>query len=207
MSNPWLRLYVEILDDPKVQRLDPPLFKLWINLLCAAGRCSGLLPPLADLAFMLRRDESALSADVDALVAAALFDRSPEGLRPHNWEGRQYRSDSSTERVKRHRNKQRNVSGNVSGNGDATKAETAPEQNRERNVPTERFSQRRQPRKDAAAPPPQVWVLTDDRRWPQLVAPFLKAHPGRTHPTTVGAGGMGWHFDAPLVLALAEAAA
>jgi hypothetical protein len=114
MSNPWLRLYVELLDDPKVQRLPGPLFKLWINLLCIAARCRGALPPVADLAFMLRTDGASLEVDLSALTEVGLLDQSPEGLRPHNWERRQYRSDNSTDRVKRHRNKERNVSGNVS---------------------------------------------------------------------------------------------
>jgi len=47
-------------------------------------------------------------------------------MEPHNWNGRQYKSDVSTDRVKRYRERKRNVS----GNDDETANETPPEQNR-----------------------------------------------------------------------------
>ena len=47
---------------------------------------------------------------------------------PHNWEGRQYKSDGSTERVKRFRERQRNVSGNVSTSFSRTGPEAEAEQ-------------------------------------------------------------------------------
>ena len=105
---PWLRLYVSVLNCPKVQRLPAPLFKHWINLLCVARSQDGILPGIADIAFALRIDVAEAETVVARLVDACLIDRTESGFMPHNWRIRQYRSDSSTERVRRHR-LQRNV--------------------------------------------------------------------------------------------------
>ena len=51
---------------------------------------------------------------LDALKAAGLFEDDETGTHPHNWEGRQYKSDvedpTVAERMRRYRNKQRNGS-------------------------------------------------------------------------------------------------
>jgi len=124
VSNPWFRFYASVVNDPKVQRLEPRLFKTWVNLLCVAAEHDGALPHLSDLAFALRLPEDALAADYDALVAAGLIDEHDDHVTPHNWSGRQFQSDVSTDRVKRFRDKKRNVS--------ETASETPPdtEQNR-----------------------------------------------------------------------------
>lgn len=104
MANQWFRMYAGVLEDPKVQRLHPTLFKVWVNTLCVACRLEQpTLPPVGDLAFLLRMPEDETAAALDALVAANLLDRTEQGLEPHNWRARQYRSDVSTERVKRFR--------------------------------------------------------------------------------------------------------
>jgi hypothetical protein len=130
----WLRLYVDVLDDPKVQRLPPDAFKGWVNLLCLAKRCDGALPALADIAFALRLSPAEASELIEILQQNGLLDKSETGMQPHNWNGRQYKSDVSNERVKRHRQRKRNVDGNVtvpvSGNSKETPPATPPEQSR-----------------------------------------------------------------------------
>jgi hypothetical protein len=107
----WLRLYTDVLDDPKVQRLDGELFKAWINLLCLAKAGDGLLPSIEDIAFKLRSgSEENAKRLTDELVKRGLLDSDGMNLTPHNWHGRQFDSDSSTERVQRYRNVTRNVS-------------------------------------------------------------------------------------------------
>lgn len=101
----WFRFYEDALDDPKVQRLSGDAFKVWVNILCVASRNSGLLPARCDLAFALRKSEKAADEAVAELVAAGLIDMTDAGPTPHNWSGRQYVSDTSYERVKRHRGK------------------------------------------------------------------------------------------------------
>jgi hypothetical protein len=101
----WLRLYHEVLDDPKVQRLDPVVFKAWVNLLCLASRSQprGVLPGIEDIAFALRMGTDETNAAVELLVARGLIDRTKSGLAMHNWEARQFKSDNVSERVRRHR--------------------------------------------------------------------------------------------------------
>lgn len=124
----WFRLYGhDVLNDPKVQRLSPPLFKAWINILCAASENAGIVPERADLAFLLRKSEEAVCNDVDALVSVGLLDEAEGVTRPHNWDGRQFKADVSNERVKRHRERRRNVTPAVT----ATPPETDTEPEKE----------------------------------------------------------------------------
>ena len=111
----WFRFYHEALDDPKVQKLDPPDFKIWVNLLCLACRHDGKLPPLEDIAFALRLDLIACRSVLDRLSIATLID-TPKGgaigwrYAIHGWDKRQYKSDTSTDRVKRFRERSETVS-------------------------------------------------------------------------------------------------
>lgn len=105
----WFRFYNEALDDPKVQQLDPVVFKHWVNLLCIACRNDGKLPSHEAMAFSLRLDIIGLESLLDRLLIAGLIDVRKGGangsyIAPHGWEKRQYKSDTSTERVKRFRN-------------------------------------------------------------------------------------------------------
>jgi hypothetical protein len=120
LSNPWFRFYASVVNDPKVQRLEPRLFKTWVNILCVASENDGLIPDIADLSFVLRMTEEDLGADFEALVGAGLIDEFENHVTPHNWNGRQFQSDVSTDRVKRFRDKKRNAS--------ETPTETPPDQ-------------------------------------------------------------------------------
>ena len=100
----WFRLYDEMLDDPKVQMLSPELFRTWVNLLCLASRNKGRLPPTRQAAFALRMSCDDLQSRLDDLILAGLIDiGADKGLSPHNWSKRQWASDDSSERVRRHR--------------------------------------------------------------------------------------------------------
>ena len=119
----WFRMYAEVLDDPKAQRLAPPLFKAWVNLLCLTAKHDGTLPPIEDIAFALRTDEKSAHTTVGKLMDAGLIDATETALQPHNWNGRQFKSDASNERVKRHREHR----ATVARNADVTLHETPPE--------------------------------------------------------------------------------
>src|SRR5262245_5749714 len=99
----WLRLYCDILDDPKVQKLSGDDFKAWINLLVLAKEGGGLLPPIEDIAFKLRTTEENATRLTEELVKRGLLDSDGKDITPHNWDGRQYEGSSSTERVRRYR--------------------------------------------------------------------------------------------------------
>jgi len=111
----WFRLYSEALNDPKVQRLDGDTFKFWVNVLCLASENDGRLPDLPDMAFALRMEQNACLTVVERLLNGGLIDRTnggPNGWHyaPHGWSKRQYKSDGSTERVKRFRERSKPVS-------------------------------------------------------------------------------------------------
>jgi hypothetical protein len=103
----WFRFYDCALDDPKVQKLPAELFKVWVNLLCVASRNDGHLPSVEDLSFMLRSDAETISRVLNELRRVGLIDESEQGLTPHNWSTRQYQSDNSAERVRKHREAKR----------------------------------------------------------------------------------------------------
>ena len=110
----WFRVYEDLVDDPKVQRLDPPLFKALINLWCLTSANGGVLPSIDEIVFKLRVKPQKAHRVLDALKAAGLFEHDETGTHPHNWAGRQHKSDvedpTAAERMRRHRNKQRNDS-------------------------------------------------------------------------------------------------
>jgi hypothetical protein len=105
----WFRLYDEVLDDPKVQKLFPEHFKTWINLLCLASKNDGILPDAESVSFALRKPFNETSDELKFLFQSGLLDETKKGLIPHGWSKRQYKSDTSTDRVKRFRQRSRNV--------------------------------------------------------------------------------------------------
>lgn len=108
----WFRVYEDLVDDPKVQQLDSPTFKALINLWCLTSSNGGALPPLDVIAFKLRMKVEKVQRLLDELKAEGLTDQDEKGLHPHNWSGRQYKTDNqdptAAERMQRHRNRQRN---------------------------------------------------------------------------------------------------
>lgn len=124
----WFRMYNTTLDNPKAQRLSGDLFKGWINLLCLASKSGGVLPSVSDIAFALRMDETAVETLLETLHARELLDLEDENYTPHDWDDLQFKSDKSTDRVAkyRERHKKKPVTGNVSCNV----SETAQEKNR-----------------------------------------------------------------------------
>lgn len=124
----WLRLYVNTLDNPKVQGLPGGTFKAWVNCLCLARINDGILPSVEVISFRLRCSTRQAEQWRDDLTRRKLIDVMPDGAsRMHNWDQHQYVSDGSTERVRKHREKQRLA---VSGNVTVTPPDTEQIQNR-----------------------------------------------------------------------------
>jgi hypothetical protein len=129
-SSRWFRFYDEVVDDPKVQTLGDKLGFFWMNCLCLASKNDGILPPLKDIAWKLRKPESQIAAMVASLHERGLLDREADSFTPHNWQLRQYASDVSTERVRRFREKterSRNADETFPKRSE-TATETVPEQ-------------------------------------------------------------------------------
>jgi hypothetical protein len=104
VSLPWFRMYSEFATDTKVQSMDETLQRRFIMFLCL--HCAGEFEKLTDeeLAFALR-----ISAE-ELTKTKLVFEKKGflvDG-KIANWNKRQFKSDSSTERVREHRQRQRN---------------------------------------------------------------------------------------------------
>jgi hypothetical protein len=135
MSNRWFRFYHDAINDPKVLSLPEAMRWSWVAVLCAASKNDGKLPEIQHLALMLRVSKQRAASILAALRNAGLVDKTETGFVPHNWDARQYKSDVSTERVKRFRKQERNVSSAVS--------ETAPESDTETESDLDRIGEAR----------------------------------------------------------------
>jgi hypothetical protein len=104
MSLPWFRMYAEFATDPKVQSMSETLQRRFIMFLCL--QCADEFEKLSDeeLAFALRITPEELAETKEAFTKKGLL---ADG-KISKWNKRQYTSDSSTERVRKHRERQRN---------------------------------------------------------------------------------------------------
>lgn len=124
----WLRLYGEFATDPKIQMMSEALQRRYIMLLCIRSR-NGLetfhgTDRDQSVAFQLRISDEETSITKRELMARNLVDSD---WNPVKWSKRQYVSDSSTERVRKHRDKvKRSCDGNTKrqGNVSATPPDT-----------------------------------------------------------------------------------
>lgn len=110
--NHWWRAYDEAVNDSKLQLLSDPLFRAWFNVMCIASANDGRLPSLESVAFTLHMKNERAAQVLAQLHQHGLLDKTETGFVPHNWNGRQYKSDvtdaTASERMKRYREKQRN---------------------------------------------------------------------------------------------------
>lgn len=100
MSNPWFRMYSEFAHDPKVQMMSEAMQRRYMMVLCL--RCGNTLVTLheTEIAFHLRITDADLAETKALFVTKGFIDEQWNVL---NWEKRQFKSDSSAERVARHR--------------------------------------------------------------------------------------------------------
>lgn len=112
MANPWFRMYSEFSHDPKVQMMSEVMQRRYIMIMCL--RCSNELVTLheTEIAFHLRITDDELAETKALFIAKGFIDEQWSLL---NWEKRQFKSDSSAERVSRHRANKKAAS-----NGDVT---------------------------------------------------------------------------------------
>jgi len=136
MALQWFRYHAEVLDNKRVQRLPADLFKVWVNCQCILTQenvgSSGKLPPMDECAFRLRKSVEETVIAFDALVDAGLFLKRNETVSEtkstvscnknetlfseqktdyfvKGWGNKQYKSDTSTDRVKRFRERSKTV--------------------------------------------------------------------------------------------------
>jgi hypothetical protein len=92
MRQTWIKLYVEILHDPKMARLTAGLWRRAIEMFLFAGKNGqqGILPPVRDMAWTLRISPAILLKQLNALHAIGLVDETaPEVWMVRNYAKRQ----------------------------------------------------------------------------------------------------------------------
>lgn len=110
MANQWFRLYHEFATDPKIQMMSEVYQRRYIMVLCL--RCCNDDVTLHDeeVAFQLRISNEEWAETKAVFVAKNLVKKDNT---PTAWDKRQYVSDSSAERVARHRAKKKAASKQV----------------------------------------------------------------------------------------------
>lgn len=146
MANSWFRMYAEFANDPKVQMLSETDQRRYIMLLCI--RCNGdVTLHDSEVAFQLRISNDDWLVTKGILVAKNLV---TDDNKPTAWDKRQYSSDSSVERVRKHRDQKK-----ASGNADVTlqkQKSNAVDSDTDTDTDTEQKEQKkRAPRFDAQA--------------------------------------------------------
>ena len=72
----WIKLYMEILDDPKMGNLSDHLFKRAVEMFLLAGDYDkdGFLPPEKDISWRLRTNNELLHADITELIEHGILE-------------------------------------------------------------------------------------------------------------------------------------
>lgn len=110
----WFRLDDDVINDPKILLLPEAMRWIWVALLCIASKNGGEMPKIEIIALSLRVKPTKAAEYLTRLVGAGLIDKTETGFAPHNWAGRQYKSDAtdptapSRQKAYRERNKTRN---------------------------------------------------------------------------------------------------
>lgn len=101
MNHYWIKLYIEILNDPKMGKMPIWLWKRAIELFLLAGENGndGLLQPVPDIAWRLRITETNLIDSLQALSEIGVVHETLQGWVVTNFKTRQAPS-TSTERVR-----------------------------------------------------------------------------------------------------------
>jgi hypothetical protein len=84
---PWLRLWVDILDDPDLCELSDGAFRGWTLMLAAAKKHGngGTLPDEKRLLLWLRHPRATVDRWIEELVGAGLLEKEGESLAIHGW--------------------------------------------------------------------------------------------------------------------------
>jgi len=106
MADYWIKLYHEIIDDPKMATMPDRLWRRAIEMFLLAGKLDstkeGVLPDTRQLAWCLRVDSDSLQSDLEQLHGYGIIEPIANGWIVRNFATRQAPA-SGSERVKRHR--------------------------------------------------------------------------------------------------------
>ena len=157
----WIKLYTEVLDDPKIQRL--PKSVRWTATSCflVAGEMEqgGYIGRLDDLAWRLRENEQEMASDIDVLVQVGIVEWDADELYVVKYAERQGVT-TSRERTRRYREKQRD-----GGDDDVTSQERhgdALEERREDKTRLEENREEEESKTSAVASVPSSLIIAVD---------------------------------------------
>jgi DnaD/phage-associated family protein len=104
----WLKLYYEMLDDPKIGKLSPVLRWRFIECLLVAGETDegGLLPDVNEMAWRVRESGERYETELNELTNVGLLSRVDGRYLVTNFSNRQ-QAVSGAERVARYRERQK----------------------------------------------------------------------------------------------------
>lgn len=108
LPNSWFRLYSEFSDDPKVQMMPEVMQRRLVMLFCERNKGETLHE--TERAFHWRISDQELAETKAIFIQQGFIDESWDLL---NWRKRQFVSDSSSERVKRYRERMKRMKQNV----------------------------------------------------------------------------------------------
>ena len=87
----WIKLYIEILSDPKMGRMSDKLFRRTIELFLLAGKedGDGVLPSIDDIAWSLHSSTKEIQSVLDELTNLKIIERKDDKYLISNFESRQ----------------------------------------------------------------------------------------------------------------------
>ena len=115
----WVKLYIEILDDPKMGRLSNHLWRRAVEFILLAGKQDGdgALPPVEEMAWTLRLSADKVLEDLHGLAeVGVVHEAEPGAWFVTNFKERQ--TSESYDRVKRYRERYSNAQCNGQSNGE-----------------------------------------------------------------------------------------
>ena len=106
-SKYWIKIYHEILDDPKMGRMPDHLWRRTLELFLIAGEQdeAGMLPKLGDMAYRLRVNDNELQNDLDELQELNIVHNS-DGIWIVTKFAERQAPVSDAERMRRYRDRQ-----------------------------------------------------------------------------------------------------
>lgn len=112
----WWRAYAEARRDPKLLSLSRSDRWYWFEVLCLACEQEACITSASLLQTVCKGRADHVARVLQMLCSAGLLDKTgDDNYTPHNWKGRQFRSDSSTERTRKYRNGKRHSDGGGDG--------------------------------------------------------------------------------------------
>lgn len=119
-SKYWIKLFIEILDDPKMGRMSDTLWRRTIEIFLLAGdNCNnGTLPEMGEMVWRLRLSEDVILETLNKLQTMGIVQQDGDGWNVVNFVKRQ--TSESLERVRRFRNKHKDSYSNADVTDDVT---------------------------------------------------------------------------------------